>query len=103
MTEVWMLTREEFAAEVRAGLRDFRLLGMTERYASRLAMCLTQAEADGNNLDLARDVFDGAVLQHHCAEVLVAYSDGLPVPNRVLRQYADHFRDDVRQQILEAS
>jgi hypothetical protein len=96
------LTRAEFAAEVRAGERDFKLLGSDERYASGLARCLATAEADGNNLDVAREAFDKAIGFHHEADVLIAYADGLPVPNCVLREYAERFTDDARRVILEA-
>ena len=96
----WEYTRAEYAALVRDGKRDFQCLGNTGRTGAVLARILTAAEQDGQNLDLAREMFDRAVLQHHCAEVLVAYSDGLYVPKDVIREYVDYFKPEYRAEIL---
>jgi len=93
-------TRAEYAVLVRDGKRDFQCLGNTGRTGAFLARILANAEKDGHNLDLARDMFARAVLQHHCAEVLIAYSDGMPVPKHVIREYADYFKPEYRAEIL---
>ena len=87
---VWELTRGEFALEVLAGRRDFPLLGNSGT-AARLARSVHWAEKTGQNSDIAREAFDKAILQHHCAEVLIAYADGMTVPKHFLREYADYF------------
>ena len=96
----WEYTRAEYAALVRDGKRDFQCLGNTGRTGAFLARILATAEQDGHNLELARGMFDHAVLQHHCAEVLVAYSDGLPVPKHVIQGYADWSKPEYRAAIL---
>lgn len=96
----WEFTRAEYAVLVRDGKRDFACLGNTGRTGAFLARILATAEQDGHNLDLAREMFARAVLQHHCAEVLIAYSDGLPVPKHVIREYADYFKPEYRAEIL---
>jgi hypothetical protein len=100
VSESWELTRAEFAADVRAGKRDFNCPGIDGRTGAYLARMLGYAERDGNNVDLARATFDKAVLQHHCADVLIAFSDGKPVPKHVLREYADYFKPEFQEELF---
>jgi len=99
MLPSWEMTRGEFSAAVLAGRRDFPLLGDKEM-ASKLARMVHWAKDSGQNIDIAQELFEKAVCRRHEADVLIAYSDGWPVPNRVLREYADRFTDEVRDKIL---
>ena len=103
MKAPWQLTRVEYTKAVMDGVYDFKLLGRGGDMASKLVRSVKWAREAKQNIDIAESALNKAIEGHHAAEVLSAFSDGLPVSLDVLRDYESYFKPEAWAEISKGT